>query len=65
VSWKSVCASKKNRGLQVLDLQMENKAYLLRLAWDLAYSLPWSTLMHDRLFHPKYVKARAHQSSSF
>ena len=56
---------KYNEGLQILAFQIENKAYLFQLKWNFAYSsLPWSSLMRDKFLHSKYVKIRAHQSSS-
>jgi len=48
VKWNPSCSSKQDGGLQVLNLQVENKAYLLLLwlAWDFTYSnMPWSIIM--------------------
>jgi len=34
VKWSNLCCSEKDDEVQVMNTPMENKAYLLRLAWD-------------------------------
>ena len=46
IKWNFGGSSKHDGGLQVLNLQVKNKAYLLRLAWDFAYTnMPWSNII--------------------
>jgi len=46
VNWVTICNPKSEGGVQVVNSQLENKAYLLRLAWDFAYNYrPWISLM--------------------
>jgi len=44
-------------GLHVVNIHVENKAYLLRLAWDFSYSfMPWAFLMRSIFLKSKYKK---------
>jgi len=46
VNWTWVCAQKSFGGLQVTNILVENKAFLLRLAWDFVCSvLSWTEMM--------------------
>ena len=38
VNWGTICNPKPEDRLQVVNFQHENKAYLLRFAWDFAYN---------------------------
>jgi len=51
--------------LKVLNLSVENKYYLFRLAWNFTYSdMPWSTLMCAKFLKSKYLKVPSCHSSS-
>jgi len=63
VNWGTICKSKG--GLQVVNFQLKNKAYLLRLAWDFAYNYrPWTSLMKARFLKNKYQRVGSFFSSS-
>jgi len=51
--------------LKVINLHHENNAYLLKLAWDFAYSnMPWSLLLKARVLKSKYEFRMVYRSSS-
>ena len=55
VNWATICSSLENRGLKIINLHRENNAYLLKLAWNFAYSnKPWSSLLKTRVLKSKY-----------
>lgn len=54
VNWSKICASNNEGSLKVTNLHIENNAYLLKLAWNFAYSKePW-TLLKARFHIYKY-----------
>jgi len=60
-SYENTVESKK----QQINFQLENKVYLLRLAWDFAYSYrPWTSLMKARFLKNKYQRVGSFFSSS-
>jgi len=65
VNWGTICNPKSEGGLQVVNFQLENKAYPLRLAWDFAYNYrPWISLMKARFLKSKYQRVGSFFSSS-
>ena len=51
------CGSKVIVGLQVTNIQLENKAHLIHLAWEVAYGkMTWSELMRIQFLKSKYQK---------
>ena len=38
VNWAMICSPLENGGLKIINLHHENNAYLLKLAWNFAYS---------------------------
>jgi len=38
LKWNNLCTIKLEGGLQVVNIHMKNKAFFLRLAWDLSYT---------------------------
>ena len=57
INWGTICNLKSEGGLQVVNFQFENKAYLLRLAWDFTYNYrPWNSLMKAQFLKSKYQR---------
>jgi len=53
-------------GLKIINLHHENKTYLLKIAWNFAYSnRPWSILLKARVLKSKYEFRMVYRSSSF
>ena len=38
VNWATICSPLENGGLKIINLRHENNAYLLKFAWNFAYS---------------------------
>jgi len=52
VNWDTICSALKDGGLKIINLHHENNAYLLKLAWNFAYSnKPWSFLLKARVLN--------------
>jgi len=50
VNWDTICSPIENGGLKIINLRHENNAYLLKLAWNFAYSnKPWSFLLKAKI----------------
>jgi len=50
VNWGKICSPLEDGGLNIINLHHENNAYLLKLAWNFAYSnIPWSLLLKARV----------------
>jgi len=48
VNWVMLCSPFENDGLKIINLHHENNVYLLKLAWNFAYSnKPWSLFLKD------------------
>jgi len=48
VKWFILCSYKVKSGLQVTNIQLENKAYMLCLPWDFGYDkITWVELMRS------------------
>lgn len=57
VNWSRVCAQKSYGGPQVTNILVENNAFLIKLAWDFAYSdFAELELMRKRFLKLKYKK---------
>jgi len=51
--------------LKIINLLVENNAYLLKLAWNFAYSnMPWSFILKAKVLKSKYEFIMVHRSSS-
>ena len=65
VNWATICCPLENGGLKIINLHRENNAYLLKLAWNFAYSnKPWSFLLKSRVLKSKYKLRMVYRSSS-
>jgi len=65
VNWAKHCSPLKNGNLKIINLHHENNAYLLKFAWNFAYSNKlWSLLLKARVLKSKY-KLRVVYRSSF
>jgi len=65
-NWDTICSSLENAGLKIINLHHKNNAYLLKLAWNFAYSnRPWSLLLKARVLKSKYEFRLVYRSSSF
>jgi len=65
VNWGMICSPLENRGLKIINLHHENNAYLLKLAWNFAYSNGhWSLLLKARVLKSKYEFRMIYRSSS-
>ena len=65
VKWDTICSPLENGGLKIINLHHENNAYLLKLAWNFAYSnKPWSLLLKARILKSKYEVRMVYRSSS-
>ena len=65
VNWATICSPLDNGGLKIINLHHENYAYLLKLAWNFAYSnKPWSLLLKTRVLKSKYEFKMVYRSSS-
>jgi len=65
INWGTICNPKSEGGLEVVNFQLENKAYLLRLAWDFTYNYPpWISLMKAWFLKSKYQRVGSLFSSS-
>jgi len=65
VNWGTICNPKSEGGPQVIYFQLENKAYLLRLAWNFAYNYyPWISLMKAWFLKSKYQRVESFFSFS-
>jgi len=65
VNWATICSPLENRGLKIINLDHENNAYLLKLAWNFAYSnMPWSLLLKARVLKSKYEFRMVYRFSS-
>jgi len=52
VNWVTLCSPFENGGLKIINLNHENNAYLLKLAWNFAYSnRPWSLVLKARFLN--------------
>jgi len=52
VNWAMICSPIENGGLKIINLHHKNNAYLLKLAWNFAYSnRPWSFLLKARFLN--------------
>ena len=55
VNWTKICSPLENGGLKIINLHHESNAYLLKLAWNFAYSnKPWSLLLKAKVLKSKY-----------
>jgi len=65
VNWVAICSPFENGGLKIINLHHENNAYLLKLAWNFAYSnRPWSFLLKAKILKSKYEFRMVYRSSS-
>ena len=65
VNWGKICSHLEDGGLNIINLHHENNAYLLKLAWNFAYSdKPWSLLLKARVLKSKYEFRTVYRSSS-
>jgi len=65
INWGTICNPKSEVGLQVVNFRLENKNYLLRLAWDFAYNYhSWISLMKARFLKSMYQRVGSFFSSS-
>ena len=65
VNWDTIYSPLENGGLKIINLHHENNAYLLKLAWNFAYSnKPWSLLLKARVLKSKYEFRMVYRSSS-
>jgi len=65
VNWAKICSPLENGGLKIINLHHENNVYLLKLAWNFAYSSkPWSFLPKVRVFKSKYKFRMVYRSPS-
>jgi len=65
VNWKTICSPIENKGLKIINFRHENNAYLLKLAWNFAYSNKhWSFLLKVRVLKSKYNFRMVYRSSS-
>jgi len=65
MNWVTICSPLENGGLKIINLLHENNAYLLKLAWDFAYSnRPWSFLLKSRVLKSKYEFRMVYRSLS-
>jgi len=65
VNWGTISNLNSKGGLQVINFQLENKAYLLRFAWEFTYNYrPWISLMKARFLKSKYPRVGSFFSSS-
>ena len=65
VNWAKICSSLEDGGLNIINLHYENNAYLLKLAWNFAYSnKPWSLLLKARVLKSKSEFIMVYRSSS-
>ena len=54
INWATLCSPFENGGLKIINLHHENNAYLLKLAWNFAYSnRPWPLLLKARVLKKK------------
>ena len=65
MNWDTICSPLENGGLKIINLRCENNAYLLKFAWNFAYSnMPWSLLLKARVLKSKYEFRMVCRSSS-
>jgi len=65
VNWDTIFNPESEGGLQVVNFHLENKAYLLRLAWNFAYNYCyWISLIKARFLKSKYQIVGSFFSSS-
>ena len=65
VNWGKICSPLEDGGLNIIILHHENNAYLLKLAWNFAYSdKPWSLLLKAWVLKSKYEFRTVYRSSS-
>jgi len=65
VNWATICSPLENGGLKIINLHHENNAYLIKLAWNFAYSnRSWSLLLKVRVLKSKYEFRKVYRSSS-
>ena len=65
VNWDTIYSPLENGGLNIINLHHKNNAYLLKLAWNLAYrNRTWSFLLKARVFKSKYEFRMVYRSSS-
>jgi len=51
----TICSPLENGGLKIINLRLENNAYLLKFASNFAYrNKPWSFLLKARVLKSKY-----------
>ena len=54
MNWDTICSPLKNGGLEIINFHHESNAYLLKLAWNFAYSnRPWYFLLKVRVLKSK------------
>ena len=64
VNWAKICCHFENGGLKIINLHHKNSAYLLKLAWNFAYSnKPWSFLLKAKVLKSKYKLTMVYTSS--
>jgi len=64
-NWAKICSPLENGCLKIINLHHENNAYLLKLAWNFAYSnKPWYFLLKARVLKSKYKLRMVYKSSS-
>jgi len=65
VNWAKICSPLKHEGLKIINLHHENNVYLLKLAWNFAYSnKSWSLLLKAKVLKSKYKLIMVYRSSS-
>jgi len=65
VNWDMVCSPLENGDLKIINLHHKNNAYLLKLAWNFAYSnKTWSFHLKVRVLKSKYEFIMVYRSSS-
>jgi len=65
VNWATLCSPFENDGLKIINLHQENNVYLLKLAWNFAYSnRPWFLLLKAGILKSKYELRMVYRSSS-
>jgi len=66
LNWATICSPLENRGFKIINLHHENYAYLLKLAWNFAYSnRPWSLLLKAKVLKSKYEFKMVYRFLSF
>jgi len=64
VNWDTIFSPLDNGGLKIINLCRENNAYLLKLAWNFAYSnKAWYFLLKVRVLKSKYEFRMVYRSS--